>query len=90
MSYFKLEAVQDALRLDYGAERVSVGPKPRTEVWKREARVVAVAWEHGEEILSEEELLMVAEGLSIEPTALLRAVKSRGGLWLGPAPGTSG
>ena len=91
MNYYKLEKIQDALRLDYDARKISVGPKPRVEVWSRVVDgtecTVAIAWQHGEEILSEEELLGAAEGLHIEPAeALVRNVKDREGLWLGPTP----
>jgi hypothetical protein len=91
VNYYKLEHVQDALRVDYHAKRASAGPGPRVEVWSRsvggEVFEVALAWEHGEEIVSEEEVLAVAEGLGIRPPiTLVDNVKSRGGLHLGPTP----
>ena len=90
MNYYKLEALQDALSLEYGAERVSAGPKPRIELWRRRVEIhvchAFLAWEHGEEILSERELSSVAEALRIPPGELLANVKARGGLWLGQTP----
>ncbi len=90
MNYYKLESLQDALRLDYEAEHVSSGPKPRVELWRRRIDTnlchAFLAWEHGDEVLSERELLSVAEALRIGAGELLTNVKRRGGLWLGPTP----
>jgi len=90
VSYYKLEVVKDVLRSVYGAGQVSAGPRPRTEVWRR---VVAghdyrvfLAWEHGEEIISERELRHAAQALAIAAESLIDEVKARGGLWLGPSP----
>jgi len=90
VNYYKLEKVQEALEADYGATRISLGPKPRTEVWSRTVgdreHRIAISWEHEEEILSEEEVLAAADGLVIPRAHLLMKIKGRGGLWLGPTP----
>lgn len=93
MEYYRLETVRESLRLDFGA---TLGPsraagRTRAEVWSREVAGhtyrAAVQWESNEELLSEEMVLSVAAALSIDPPAeLLRRVKGRGGLWLGPGP----
>jgi hypothetical protein len=92
VNYFKLEAVQNALHLRR-VKKISVGPEPRTEVWSREAEgqryLATLAWEHGEEIVSEEELISVADALGFRDRgALIEEVKNwkDGGPWLGPAP----
>ncbi len=90
MNYFKLEVVKDVLRTRYAAEQISVGPRPRTEVWRRVVgehdHRVHLAWEHAEEIVSEWELRHAAGGLGIAAPSLIEAVKAAGGLWLGPSP----
>jgi hypothetical protein len=85
VSYYKLEVVKEVLRSVCAASQVSVGPHPRTEVWGHDYRV-SVAWEHGEEILSERELRQAAKALVIDPESFIDAAKAGGGLWLGPSP----
>ncbi|HEX5136515.1 MAG TPA: hypothetical protein VFY93_06065 [Planctomycetota bacterium] len=90
MNYYKIEVVKEVLRSEYAADHVSAGPRPRTETWRRVAEGhdyrVFLAWEHGEEIVSERELRHAARGLAIAAEPLVDAVKARGGLWLGPSP----
>jgi hypothetical protein len=92
VNYYKLEAVQNALHLR-GVKRISVGPEPRTEVWSRVVgevrRLATLAWEHGEEIVSEEEFISVADALGFKDFGALIAVAKSwkdGGLRLGPTP----
>jgi hypothetical protein len=92
VNYYKLEAVQNALCLR-DVKRISVGPKPRTEVWCRvvgsQRYLATLAWEHGEEVISEEELVSVGVALDFhDHKALIEEVRSwkDGGLWLGLTP----
>jgi len=93
VSYYKLEVVKEVLRTRYAAEQASAGPRPRTEAWRRVVGGhdyrVSLAWEHGEEIVSERELRHAARGLAIVAESLIDAVKAAGGLWLGPSPPTT-
>jgi len=90
VSCYKLEVVKRILRVRYGAEQVSVGARPRTEVWRRvlagHDHRVYLTWEHDEEIVPEMELRCAAEGLAIDAESLIDAVRAAGGLWLGPSP----
>jgi hypothetical protein len=90
VNYYKLEVVKQVLRSAYAASQVSAGPRPRTETWRRVVEGhdyrVFLAWEHGEEIISEKELRHAALALAIAAGSLVDAVKAGGGLWLGPPP----
>lgn len=90
MNYYKLEVMKQVLRARYGAEQLSIAPRPRVEVWRRvvagEDHRVFLRWEHGEEIVSEMELRYAAQGLAIGAESLVEAVEASGGLWLGPSP----
>ena len=88
MNYYKLETVTAVLRTEFGANCVSVAA-PRREAWERVVGAHTyrawIAWHRGEEILSEIEVQLVADALRIKGADLIRRVRSRGGLWLGPA-----
>ena len=90
MSCYKLELVKQVLRVRYGAEQVSVGARPRTEVWRRVVaghdHRVYLTWEHGEEVVPEIDVRYAAEGLAIDADSLIEAIRAIGGLWLGPTP----
>lgn len=94
MNWYRLEAVRDALRLDYGAQLAPsvIGKRPRNlEVWRRTIEghtfVAFLNYEGDEFLVPEEALLAAADGLSIErPLELLASVRARGGLWTGPNP----
>lgn len=93
MEYYRLETVRESLHLDFGA---ALGPsraagRSRIELWQRTVAGhdyrTALQWEFNEELLGEEMVLAAAEALAIHPPAeLVRKVKARGGLWLGPSP----
>ncbi|MFV1958092.1 MAG: hypothetical protein ACC662_01635 [Planctomycetota bacterium] len=86
---------RETLRLAYDADLppgVIREDRPNLEVWRREAGkdvfLTFLNHESDELLVPEEQLLSVAEGLSIKPARdLLESVKARGGLWLGQTPG---
>lgn len=92
MEYFKLETSRETLRKDYGAKSISVAVRGnvRAEFWRRTVEdhtcTTFLQWEHGEELLSEEDLRAAAASMRIEPEDLLRKIRDRGGYWTGPAP----
>jgi hypothetical protein len=91
VNWYRLEAVRDALRLDYGAAIApsGIGP-PNLEVWQRvvggHTCVAFVRYENQEFLVQETVLTLAAEALRIGPRELLDRVKGRGGLWTGPNP----
>lgn len=91
MNWYRLEAVRDTLRLDYGAALApsGIGP-PNLEVWQRVVsghRYVAfIRYENQEFLVQGAVLTLAAEALRIAPRELLDRVKGRGGLWTGPSP----
>ncbi len=92
MEYFKLETAQETLRKDYGAKSISMATRGsvRAELWRRAVQdhsyTTFLQWEHGEELVSEEDLRAAAEAMRIEPDDFLRKIKERGGYWTGPGP----
>ena len=90
MNYYKLEVVKEILRSKYDTRCLSAA-KPRREAWARvlhgHTYRALLAWDRGEEILSETEVHHVADALRIDFEELIAEVRLRGGLWLGPTPG---
>ena len=92
MNWYKLEAISDALRLDYQAELApTVAGTPNVEVWKRsvdgEDYWAFLNYENQEFMCPEDSLVAAEEALCIRPPGeLLANVKARGGLWMGPSP----
>ena len=90
MRYQKLEVVKEILRTRYDTSCLSAA-EPRKEAWARvlygHTYRALLAWNRGEEILSETEVHHVADALRIDFEELIARVRARGGLWLGPAPG---
>lgn len=90
MKYYKLEIVKEILRAKYDTSCVSAA-RPRKEAWARALHGhtyrALLAWDRGEEILSETEVHHVADALRIDFEELIAGVRERGGLWLGPSPG---
>lgn len=91
MNWYRIDAVRDTLRLDYGAVLApSVVGKTNVEVWRRtlggRVHVAFVRYENEELLVQEVSLSLAAEALQIPPRELLDRVKGRGGLWTGPSP----
>ncbi len=90
MNYYKLEAVKEVLRTEYGARCVSVA-RPRGEAWARvvdgHSHLAMLAWDRDEQLLSEFDVHYVAIALRLDGDELTARVRANGGLWLGPTPG---
>jgi hypothetical protein len=90
VNWYKLDVVRSVLASRFSAETASVVGASNMEVWERkEAGEIYRAfldWEPKEYLVPEESLIAAEEALAIPPGRLIEAVKSRGGLWLGPSP----
>ncbi|MHC4164279.1 MAG: hypothetical protein ACYSUM_19315 [Planctomycetota bacterium] len=82
MRYYKLEAVQAALRA-FGADGRTIVQERCAELWQRvvEGRTyrVSLAWEDSDQKLSEDEVRNICEALFVQPIIDKAA---EGGLWL--------
>ncbi len=92
MNWYRLEAVRETLRADYGAALApSAIGRPNLEVWQRvvggHTYVAFVRYEGGEFLVQEVSLMLAAEALRLgSPREFLDRVKGRGGIWTGPSP----
>jgi len=90
VNYYKLDAVRRVLEGEYGAARKSFSARPCVEVWTRidqgHTYRAALAWENREWVLTEEEIVAVAEALELAPGKVLVSIQRQGGLYLGPSP----
>lgn len=92
MNWYRLEAVRETLRLDYGAVLApSAIGRPHVEAWRRivggQMYVAQINYESDELLVPEESLELAAPALAIDsPPEFLARIKARGGLWTGPSP----
>ena len=92
MNYDKLEVVREVLRRDLGCHSTTYVRRRSTEIWKRDEGdrewLGGLAWEPGEEIVTEEEIVMLLDalGLASRSAWFLRRIKDLGGTYLGPSP----
>jgi hypothetical protein len=92
VNWYRLEAVRETLRADYGAALApSAIGRPNLEVWQRivgeHTYIAFVRYEGGEFLVQEASLQLAAEALRLgAAAAFLDRVKARGGLWTGPSP----
>lgn len=92
MNWYRLEAVRDTLRLDYGAVLApSAIGKPNVEAWRRvvggHVYLAHLSYENDEGLVLELPLALAAEALGIASRReFFDRVKARGGLWTGPSP----
>ena len=96
MNWYKLDAIRDALRLDYGAELapgiVREG-QPHLEVWRRtvgrEVFTTFLSYESDELLVPEEQLLAAAESLDIEPARARATRLTRSGAFMSNSTSSS-
>jgi hypothetical protein len=91
VNWYRLEAVRDTLRLEYGAVLApSAIGKPNVEAWRRvvggHTYVALLNYENNEFLMPEGPLALAAEALRIPPREFLDHVTGRGGKWPGPSP----